>query len=203
MILAERLKNLREGLQMTQQEIADLLGISKSAYIKYERGEREPRLSQLDNISNILGVSTGYLIGVVDDPEPTRGINLGNAAIRTILEDPFFFDRFGENGQAIKNVAYSYISHVMLAYHGNIDLLYMELLLIEKFESMYNIGEVAFLAPDKLDVGSYQVLREATSDFDSVVHEFSDLVHDPDFFHKEEYFMENIKSYEPPTLTDI
>ena len=50
MILLERLKKLREQKQLTQQQMADILEISKSAYIKYERGEREPRIADRKSV---------------------------------------------------------------------------------------------------------------------------------------------------------
>ena len=43
MNLGETIKGLRESIGKSQQKMADELGISKSAWNMYERGERIPR----------------------------------------------------------------------------------------------------------------------------------------------------------------
>ena len=62
MALPDRLKNLREQKHLTQQQMADILEISKSAYIKYERGEREPRLAQIEKIAGNAVLLRTFLI---------------------------------------------------------------------------------------------------------------------------------------------
>lgn len=62
----ERLKFLREKKGITQKDMAEILDISKSAYIKYERGEREPKYGTLVALSEIFNVSVDYLIGKTD-----------------------------------------------------------------------------------------------------------------------------------------
>jgi transcriptional regulator with XRE-family HTH domain len=46
----------------TAQQMADWLGISLRAYRFYESGSREPNLSTLSKIADILGVTTDYLL---------------------------------------------------------------------------------------------------------------------------------------------
>lgn len=100
MILADRLKTLREQKRLTQQEMANILEISKSAYIKYERGEREPRIAQIEKIADVLNVSLGYLLGNSD--EPRREVNLGNAALNEIICNPLFLIGLGRKGKQSK-----------------------------------------------------------------------------------------------------
>ena len=59
----ERLKQLREQNGWTQNNIASVLNIAKSTYVKYERGEREPRYGTLVALSEIFQVSIDYLLG--------------------------------------------------------------------------------------------------------------------------------------------
>lgn len=63
MEFAERLKELRTQKDLSQQELADRLGLSNSAISMYERGEREPSLGILEMIADFFGVSTNYLLG--------------------------------------------------------------------------------------------------------------------------------------------
>ena len=48
---SERLKLLRNNVLISQQYLADIIGISKSSINMYERGEREPSLETLEAIS--------------------------------------------------------------------------------------------------------------------------------------------------------
>lgn len=196
MALPDRLKDLREQKHLTQQQMADILEISKSAYIKYERGEREPRLAQIEKIADVLNVSLGYLLNV-DCSEPRREVNLGNAALNEILFNPRFFEKFGKDSQAIENITYSYVAHILALYYGNIDLLYMELMLVEKFEKIYDTGAV-LLTTDNPDLGNYKLHSNSNLAFRKLMEEFLALLNDPDFFSKQDYLIERIRSYNLP-----
>lgn len=54
---------MRMKCGFTQQNMADKLNISLNAYQKYEQAERSPSLNCLVDISDILNVSTDYLLG--------------------------------------------------------------------------------------------------------------------------------------------
>ena len=66
----ERIKSLRERENLTQKEMADILAISKSTYVKYERGEREPRYGTLVALSQYFDVTTDYILGKSDEENP-------------------------------------------------------------------------------------------------------------------------------------
>ncbi len=57
------LKLLRREKNMSQQELADALGISKSAINMYERGERQPKFEILEQIADYFNVDMDYLLG--------------------------------------------------------------------------------------------------------------------------------------------
>lgn len=59
----DRLKQARKKTGLTQQKIADNLGISLNAYQKYEQAERSPSLDTLVKLADLLGVTTDYLLG--------------------------------------------------------------------------------------------------------------------------------------------
>lgn len=56
-ITAEKLRTLRAMVAQTQQEVADALGISRSALNAYELGQRTPRDEVKLRIANYYGVS--------------------------------------------------------------------------------------------------------------------------------------------------
>jgi len=59
-----RLKTLRIKKKLTQQQLADLLGLTKSVISAYENGLRYPAYDVLIKISRIFKVSTDFLLGV-------------------------------------------------------------------------------------------------------------------------------------------
>lgn len=58
-----RLRTLRMKRRLTQQNMADMLGVSLNAYQKYEQSERSPAFDMLVKIADILKVPTDYLLG--------------------------------------------------------------------------------------------------------------------------------------------
>jgi len=63
MNFSERLKQLRLKRKLSQQELADRLGIANSTVSMYERGERKPDLEMLELIGDFFNVDIDYLLG--------------------------------------------------------------------------------------------------------------------------------------------
>lgn len=59
-----RLRKLRENENLTQQQIAERINVSKSLISAYELGTRLPSYNNLIKLSNIFKVSTDYLLGI-------------------------------------------------------------------------------------------------------------------------------------------
>lgn len=59
-------KQLRLEKGLTQQELADKLGITKSAVSMYERGDRRPNFEIAEAITDFFHVDLNYLIGTTD-----------------------------------------------------------------------------------------------------------------------------------------
>lgn len=53
--VATNLKKLREAARYTQDEVAQALGITRSAYSNYESGEREAPYDVLEKVSDLFG----------------------------------------------------------------------------------------------------------------------------------------------------
>lgn len=62
-LFSEILRNLRKKEQLTQDELADKLKISKSAISMYENGNRTPDFETLEAIADFFNVNLSYLIG--------------------------------------------------------------------------------------------------------------------------------------------
>ncbi len=72
-----RFRELRNSRKMSQQELADSLGISKSSVNMYERGEREPGLDTLEAIADYFNVDMDYLMGKTSELKAFETINGG------------------------------------------------------------------------------------------------------------------------------
>lgn len=65
--IAERLKGLRDALEVSEQELANVCSISKEEYIAFESGEKDIPVSILHRISQKYGIEmTSLLFG--EDP---------------------------------------------------------------------------------------------------------------------------------------
>lgn len=62
-MLFPRLRDLREDKDMTQQNIADLLGISQTVYSRYERGYQAIPVHHLLKLADFYQTSTDYILG--------------------------------------------------------------------------------------------------------------------------------------------
>lgn len=65
-----RLKELRTHSNLSQQKMADVLGISRSAVAMWETGGSEPDNKTLEKIADYFNVSIDYLLGRDDTPRP-------------------------------------------------------------------------------------------------------------------------------------
>lgn len=63
----DRLKELRKNKNLTQQELADKIGVNRMTYRNYESGANEPKFRTLLELAKIFNVTTDYLLGTVDE----------------------------------------------------------------------------------------------------------------------------------------
>ena len=66
----QRLRDLRDDHDKTQQEIADVLNMHRSVYRRYESGERATPAWVVVKLAEYYHVSTDYLLGRTNDPTP-------------------------------------------------------------------------------------------------------------------------------------
>ena len=63
-----KLQTLRKGRKLSQQELADKMGVSRATISNYEVGRRAPHLSELKRFAEYYGVSLDYF-GVTSTDE--------------------------------------------------------------------------------------------------------------------------------------
>lgn len=59
----QRLRDLREDMDMNQTQIAEILFTSQTVYSRYERGARTIPVEHLLILADFYGVSTDYILG--------------------------------------------------------------------------------------------------------------------------------------------
>ena len=62
----ERLRNIREDRDLTQIQVAKVLGMSQTGYSKYETGENDIPTAILIKLADFYGTTTDYLLGRTD-----------------------------------------------------------------------------------------------------------------------------------------
>ena len=64
----QRLRDLREDADLSQKQVAALLGIQQTVYSRYERGFQTIPLEHLLTLAYFYHVSTDYLLGRTKNP---------------------------------------------------------------------------------------------------------------------------------------
>lgn len=64
-----RLKELRQKNELSQKEIAEILGFSLRSFQRMENGESQIKPEKAQQLADYFGVSVGYLLGYIDDSE--------------------------------------------------------------------------------------------------------------------------------------
>ena len=65
-----RLKDLREDKDMKQEDVANILGISRQYYSRYEQGQVELPIRHYKTLAKFYNVSIDYICGITNIPRP-------------------------------------------------------------------------------------------------------------------------------------
>lgn len=66
-LFQQRLLDLRTEKNLTQKELADIIGVSASAIGFWENGINEPKATYLAKLSQVFNVSVDYLVGIPNE----------------------------------------------------------------------------------------------------------------------------------------
>lgn len=89
----EQLRKARIASGLTQQQVADAMGITNSTYCGYETGKRQPDVQKIKQLSKILGVSGDSLLETGYEKAPTV------EGERNVSDDDIKFALFGGDGE--------------------------------------------------------------------------------------------------------
>lgn len=89
-LFCKRLKELRKKAGFTQQQLGNMIGVTKVSICCYENGTRTPTLDTLIDIANCLNVELAYLLGAdyfaVAEDDDSCSINIAKDEIELIRE---------------------------------------------------------------------------------------------------------------------
>ena len=101
MVVGRNLKALREANGYTQEQVANFLGIGRSAYANYEAGERETPMEVMERASELFGCELALLF---DEDEQ---------AVKNMLVCAFRADNLSVSDMkevaAFKNIVLNYL----------------------------------------------------------------------------------------------
>ena len=70
MDFCQRLRDIREDKDLTQEEVAKILKTSQSYYAQYENGKRTIPFDRAIILARFYNVSLDYLAGLIPTPRP-------------------------------------------------------------------------------------------------------------------------------------
>ena len=68
----DRLRLARQRLSLTQDYVASLLNLPRTAVVQIESGKRKLASSELESLCRIYGISADYALGISSDSERTK-----------------------------------------------------------------------------------------------------------------------------------
>lgn len=71
--LQELIRELREDNDLTQSQVAEVLGTSQTMYARYERGANEMPIRHLVTLCRFYNVSADYILGTAPDRRRKQG----------------------------------------------------------------------------------------------------------------------------------
>ena len=71
-IFALRLTDLMRQFPKTQSDVAEAMGVKRQAVGQYCNGATVPTIDKLVLLARYFNVSADYLLGITDDPNPSR-----------------------------------------------------------------------------------------------------------------------------------
>ncbi len=70
----KRLRDLREDHDMTQRQLAAILGLTQPQYFRYEQGYRDLPTDILIRLADLYNTSTDYILGRTNCPDKYQDI---------------------------------------------------------------------------------------------------------------------------------
>lgn len=97
MSFGERLKKYRKESDLTQEQLAELIGVAKTTIAGYERGSREPDVKKIKALAKALDITGDELLGTGFEATETKKAPSLSDGARKIAKD---YDKLDSHGKA-------------------------------------------------------------------------------------------------------
>lgn len=87
MTIADRIQTLRKSKGMSQEELADVAGVSRQAVSKWESEQSTPDLDKVVILSEIFDVTTDYLLKGIEPVETADHKTMADVVDQKILTE--------------------------------------------------------------------------------------------------------------------
>ena len=84
-----RIKELRKKKKVTQQEVAEAIGVTRRGFQKWENGESQIKSNNAKQLADYFGVSVGYLLGFNNDDVTEYEIDFHNNVMERMNKEAF------------------------------------------------------------------------------------------------------------------
>lgn len=111
-MIGERIQLLRSNRNITQEQLATVLGVSKSTLSAYEREERQPSANVIIQIAKYFDVSSDFVLGLIRN-EISLSTQIKDSEQLVVIPNSIMGD---EN--KIKD--YNMIHEILLKYFSNV-----------------------------------------------------------------------------------
>ena len=88
MKIARRITEARNLSNMEQKELARRMGIKQQRLSNWESGLNRPSADNIFEMSDALGVSADYLLGLSDDPRPVNFVEAASTPLGNVSDLP-------------------------------------------------------------------------------------------------------------------
>lgn len=105
MNIADRIQSLRKTKGVSQEQLADALGVSRQAVSKWESEQTTPDLEKIILMSEYFEVTTDYILKGIETVEEMEHKTVGDVIDQKILTE--------KNGKRVKKI-FKYILFVFL-----------------------------------------------------------------------------------------
>ncbi|MEX6497241.1 helix-turn-helix domain-containing protein [Lactococcus sp. AK05] len=110
-LTADRIKKQRKKNNLTMQDLAEKMGVSKTTIVEWENGKREPKQDVIDKLSEFLDVDKAYLLGLQKEE---KIISLANFIME--LGNERFTKFFNELRTNFSEQDYDNLTNIVSAY---------------------------------------------------------------------------------------
>jgi len=84
MTIGERIKQARKAKGLKQKKLAEILEVNYTTISRWEKGEREPRIGDVQKLADALDISVSDLLG---EPRPTTPHDHTESRLNQLMEE--------------------------------------------------------------------------------------------------------------------